>query len=129
MEKILTAVPYPIIQAPDTGSLNWGAICADHPTWLDNNIPTDYTRESAQAFAEACACGHPEHFGVTTVHVVSATAIDTPTGTHNLAMCGQDMGPYQDIPRCHPVGNYLWAESPLWAIVTCAGCLSRCERN
>ena len=125
MEKILTAVPYPTVVSRLTGGLDWGTICMDHPTWLGSNVPTDRNRESAEAFAEAQACGHPDHFGVTVVHVVSATAIDTVSGTHQLAMCGEDMGPFREIAPCHPVGNYLWSESLLWATVTCTGCLSR----
>ena len=124
MEKILTAVPYPVTQ----GTLNWGTICTDHPTWLGNNVPTDASRESAQAFAEAQACGHREHFGVTVVHGVSATAVQVQTITRQLAMCGDDLGPFREIPACHPVGNYLWSESPLWATVTCTGCLTRCGK-
>lgn len=124
MEKILTAVPYPV-----TAGLAWGTICTDHPTWLGNNEPTDRNRASAEAFAEAQACGHPDHFGVSTVHVVSATAIVVDGTNHQLSMCGGDMGPYMEIPKCHPVGNYLWSDSPLWAVVNCAGCLARCGRG
>lgn len=123
MEKILTAVPYPV-----TAGMDWGTVCMDHPTWLGNNVPTDYGRDSAEAFAEAQACGHPAHFGVDTVHVVSATAIVVDGANHQLGMCGVDMGPYKEIPNCHPVGNYLWSGSLLWEIVNCAGCLARCGR-
>lgn len=121
MEKILTAVPYPMTD----GQMDWGIVCADHPTWSGNNEPTDWTRASAEAFAAAVRCNHPDHFGVTVVHVVSATQIVTGDGDHTLAMCGEDMGPYDGILSCHPVGNYLWTDSPLWGIVTCAGCLAR----
>jgi hypothetical protein len=60
MEKICTAVPYPMVADPGWG-LHWGVICTDHPTWYGGNVPTDTTRESAEAFAEACACAHPDH--------------------------------------------------------------------
>lgn len=126
MEKILTAVPFPV--TGDLG-LTWGTVCMDHPAWLGVNEPTDTCRESAEAFANAQACAHPTHFGVTEVHVVSATAIVVAGRNHHLAMCGEDMGPYREIPPCHPVGNYLWSGSPLWKIITCAGCLERCGRS
>lgn len=60
MEKICTAVPYPMVADPGWG-LHWGIICTDHPTWYGGNVPTDTTRESAEAFARACACAHPDH--------------------------------------------------------------------
>jgi len=127
MEKILTAVPYPMTGHPDTTAA-WGIVCEDHPLHMGGNVPTDVERCCAEAFAEAVACGHPEHFGVSLVHVVSATAIVVDGMDHQLAMCGKDMGPYRKIPACHPVGNYLSSESPWWAVITCAGCLTRCGK-
>lgn len=63
-----------------------------------------------------------------TIHVVSATAIVVDGVNHQTAMCGEDLGPFREIPACHPVGNYLWSGSPLWGTVTCTGCLARCGR-
>jgi hypothetical protein len=54
MERILTAVPF-----PRTDGKGWGIICPDHP--LRRTEPTDYDRHSAEAFAEAVACGHESH--------------------------------------------------------------------
>lgn len=57
MEQILTAVPYPV-----TGwGPSWGIVCPTHPAWMGGNVPTDHGRDSAEAFAEACACAHPDH--------------------------------------------------------------------
>lgn len=62
------------------------------------------------------------------VHIVSATAVH-PDGdrsrTHHLAMCGEDLGPYDDASRVHPVGNYLSATSPSLAKVSCTACRAR----
>lgn len=67
--------------------------------------------------------------GVSDVHVVSATAIVVGKVNRQLAMCGEDLGPFADIPKCHPVGNYLWSESPMWDTVTCGGCRARCGKE
>ena len=56
MEQVLIAVPYPHL-----GEYTWGPICPVHPAYMGNNEPTDSTRCSAEAFAEAVACGHPDH--------------------------------------------------------------------
>jgi hypothetical protein len=62
------------------------------------------------------------------VHIVSATAVH-PDGdrsrTHHLAMCGADLGTYEDASRVHPVGNYLSATSPALAKVSCPACRAR----
>lgn len=127
-EQVLVAVPYPVVGVPGI-DLMWGAVCPVHPKHADANTPTDATREGAEDFAFACACAHAEHFGVTVVHVVSAAEIITECDTYQVAVCGADLGPRGDVPPCHPVGKYLWAGSPLWATVTCVGCLIRCGRN
>jgi hypothetical protein len=60
------------------------------------------------------------------IHVISATVIDTGTGeTHHLAMCGEDLGPYQAASSCHPIGNYLTPRSKEFARVTCQPCRAR----
>lgn len=64
-----------------------------------------------------------------TVHVVSATSVyadDTRTTTHQLAMCGENLGPYDDIPKIHPVGNYTTPTAPAANRVTCQACRDRC---
>ena len=60
MEKVTTAVPYPVVGLPGVDRV-WGIICTDHPTWLGTNVPTDRNRDGAEAFAAACACAHPGH--------------------------------------------------------------------
>jgi hypothetical protein len=61
MEKICTAVPYPMVGVPGI-TLMWGPVCSDHPTLMGSNVPTDPDRDTAEAFAEALACAHPDHF-------------------------------------------------------------------
>lgn len=66
---------------------------------------------------------------VNPVHVVSATSVyadDSRTTMHQLAMCGENLGPYDDIPEIHPVGNYTTPTSPAAARVTCQACRDRC---
>ncbi|MEU3990142.1 hypothetical protein AB0F24_17495 [Streptomyces platensis] len=66
MERILTAVPF-----PRTDGKGWGVICPDHP--LRRTEPTDYDRHSAEAFAEAVACGHEAHKDEAEVTLTSTT--------------------------------------------------------
>jgi hypothetical protein len=58
MEQVFTAVPYPVTD----GGMAWGIVCPVHPTYLGNNVPTDWERCSAEAFAAAVACVHPGHY-------------------------------------------------------------------
>lgn len=56
------------------------------------------------------------------IHIVSATAINTPNGVHHLSMCGEDLGAYTEASKTHPVGNYLARTSPHFKRVTCQAC-------
>jgi hypothetical protein len=57
------------------------------------------------------------------IHVISATVIKTGQGErHHLAMCGEDLGPYQAASARHPVGNYLPPRSKEFSRVTCQSC-------
>lgn len=57
MEQLTVAVPYPRTD----GGYQWGPVCPVHPTYRNGNQPTDRKRESAENFAAASACTHPDH--------------------------------------------------------------------
>jgi hypothetical protein len=64
------------------------------------------------------------------IHVVSATVIVVSGGgRHHLAMCGEDLGPYETAIVCHPVGNHLAPRSKDFARVTCQACRDRCNET
>ena len=54
MNQTLTAVPFPVI-----GERTWGPVCLAHPDYYAG--PTDNYRSSAEAFAKALVCSHPDH--------------------------------------------------------------------
>lgn len=59
------------------------------------------------------------------IHAVSATAVyadETHTVAHQLAMCGENLGPYAELSPVHPIGNFTSMTSPRFATVTCTGC-------
>lgn len=100
MEKILTAVPYPMV-GPAGVVHNWGPICTDHPT--RSNEPTDRYRESAEAFAEALACGHPEH----------AYADQVPQHTLNAVIVAAMLN-YAYRPPRYEWSRHLPSADPAW---------------
>jgi hypothetical protein len=59
-EQVCVAVPYPMVGLPGVAYM-WGPVCPVHPTWFGGNVPSDVTRDSAEAFAAALACAHPDH--------------------------------------------------------------------
>lgn len=59
-EQILTAVPYPMTGIVGV-ALMWGPVCPVHPSFMGSNTPSDADRCCAEAYAEALACGHPDH--------------------------------------------------------------------
>lgn len=75
MKRLTVAVPFPVVGAVGLVRM-WGPVCLDHPR--DTDRPTDYSRESAEAFAHALQCAHDDHKGVT-----MQRKIDYPTGDPN----------------------------------------------
>lgn len=39
----------------------WGVVCPVHTVYMGGNVPTDAERRCAEAYAQACACSHPDH--------------------------------------------------------------------
>lgn len=59
------------------------------------------------------------------IHVVSATAVRDGGETIQLAMCGEQLGRYDDAVKTHPVGNYIGPTGSAFDRVTCPQCRDR----
>lgn len=94
-------------------------VATDHIGCLANEGRDNEMREVSEVVAEI------ESALRTKVHAVSATAVMVEAKRHQTAMCGTDLGSYEQAIFNHPIANYM--QRGQWAThgVTCAECLAR----
>jgi len=97
---------------------NWFTIPISNPDRFGT-----YPRDAKQAreWVDRFLTRHDDE-GEPLVHIVSATAVVIADRTVQKAMCGANLGSYDEASRIHPVGNYLQTSGPYWDLVTCEMC-------